>query len=134
MAYALLIVAACLCLLVAHPKNISTGSIYSYQNETQRAEQNGYTIGSSAFSCSSTSQCVRVLITQCDNNNPSQFICINSAYLNKLQHDKERFCNLSSVYVGRCNKLRMHIKLLHRELRQVKFNEENMQETSVFDL
>lgn len=86
MAYALLIVAACLCLLVAHPKNISTGSIYSYQNETQRAEQNGYTIGSSAFSCSSTSQCVRVLITQCDNNNPSQFICINSAYLNKFNN------------------------------------------------
>jgi hypothetical protein len=59
----------------------SANSVYSYQNESQRAAQNGYALNGSTFSCRFGYQCTKVLITRCDNNNPSQFVCINSAYL-----------------------------------------------------
>jgi hypothetical protein len=86
MACALLIVAVCLYALVVHPASAGTNNTYSYQNESQRASQDGYTLSSSAFSCSSALQCVKVLIAQCDNNNPSQFICINSAHLGEFSN------------------------------------------------
>lgn len=55
-------------------------TLYSYSNEISHASAFGIAIGTPQFSCSSGSQCDKLLVSKCDNNLPSQFICINNKY------------------------------------------------------
>ncbi|MCL5440735.1 MAG: hypothetical protein M1448_02540 [Candidatus Marsarchaeota archaeon] len=55
-------------------------TLYSYSNEISHASAFGIGIGASQFSCSSSLQCAKLLLSRCDNNLPSQFICINGKY------------------------------------------------------
>ncbi len=59
----------------------------------------GYNFTQNDFSVSSPSQCVRVLISNCDNNNPSQFLCINGAYKSSYE---QQHADLSFNESGFC--------------------------------
>ncbi len=50
------------------------------QEELNNSANQGFTLNQTVFYSNSSAYCIRELITQCDNNEPSQFICINSAY------------------------------------------------------
>jgi hypothetical protein len=48
--------------------------------ELNNSAQNGFQLNSSQFYSTSSAQCTRESISGCNNNVPSQFICVNSQY------------------------------------------------------
>ena len=52
------------------------------QQELNNSSQDGFSLNQTVFYSTSPSQCSRQQITGCDNNEPSQFICVNSQYAN----------------------------------------------------
>lgn len=48
--------------------------------EISNAKAAGFNVSTGMFSASSASQCTNELISACDNNNPKQHICVNTAY------------------------------------------------------
>jgi hypothetical protein len=88
--------------LYAFPAITAIGTqatVYPYQNETLFASRNGYTLNSSKFQCGYSSQCAKVQVSPCNNNEPSQFICINSAYAGKLANSTSGSASVCPQYL-----------------------------------
>lgn len=64
-----------------------------YSTESRRAVQNGYNVNSSTFSCDTSNQCVKVQVTRCGNNEPSQYICINSGSRQNFENQAQKIRN-----------------------------------------
>jgi hypothetical protein len=93
--YAIVILLSGILLLSSHINTIhdshylalsnSNGSNTTYiavniSQELNNSVNAGYNFTPNDFRSASSAQCLLVLISPCDNNNPSQFVCINSAY------------------------------------------------------
>ncbi len=55
------------------------------QQELNNSAQAGFNIGQSELYSTSASRCSRELISACDNNVPSQFVCVNAQYASQVQ-------------------------------------------------
>jgi hypothetical protein len=65
------------------PPNTTSGNGTVAVNLTQELKNSaasGFTLNESMFHANSSSECSRELISSCDNNVPSQFICVNQRY------------------------------------------------------
>lgn len=64
----------------------NTNSTYIAVNLTQELNNSyaaGFNLTKGDFQSNSSLACVRALIDKCDNNNPSQFVCLNSSAYNQ---------------------------------------------------
>ena len=68
-------------LSVLTPSNNSSGTVaVNLAQELQNSAQAGFNLNESMFYASSLSECSMQQISQCDNNAPNQFICVNQQY------------------------------------------------------
>ena len=58
--------------------------------ELNNSEQAGFNLVQSMFYVNSSSECSKQLISACDNNVPSQFICINGLYSENVSSQYQR--------------------------------------------
>jgi hypothetical protein len=57
-----------------------TVTVNTVAQELEESAGAGFILNSSAFQANSQAECSRILISPCDNNEPSQFICVNQQY------------------------------------------------------
>jgi len=62
------------------------------QQELNNSANDGFSLNQSMFRANSSSQCSRQLISGCDNNVPSQFICVNNSFIDTVSGQR------SSIY------------------------------------
>jgi hypothetical protein len=67
--------------------NYSSSGSYNAVEEQSLAASYGENVPITWFSCTSSSDCTDVLAATCDNNIPSQHICINSKYYGAFESE-----------------------------------------------
>lgn len=68
----------------------SNNTTINVQQELNASASAGFNFTMQTFASSSASDCLLVQITPCNNNNPSQFVCINSAYYQSYLNQTQR--------------------------------------------
>jgi hypothetical protein len=68
------------------------------QQELNSSMQAGFTLNSTAFESSSAQSCSLQQISACNNNEPSQFVCVNSVYAARVRSQYSVLYN-SSAYM-----------------------------------
>lgn len=99
-AIALLIALASSFGATTNASNATSASIaVNLTSELNNSRASGYNFTSNEFAANSPAQCSLSLITRCDNNVPSQFICINIEYNQTYSSQTSKInSNLSSGY------------------------------------
>lgn len=94
-ALAVLVLAALILLSGSHVAAAGSGSnstvvAVNLSSELNNSLAQGFNFTAGDFQSTSTAACVRALITGCDNNNPSQFVCLNSSAYNNAYLPQEQ--------------------------------------------
>ena len=67
------------------------------QQEMNSSAQYGFVLGSGAYASQNASGCSLQLIGGCNNNAPSQFVCVNSAYVGNVSGQYARLYSQQRV-------------------------------------
>lgn len=77
--------------------NQSATLAVNLQEEINDSTAKGFLVNQSEFYSSSASQCSLELIDGCDNNEPSQFICVNQNYSSQISTQRMNIYSSSEV-------------------------------------
>src|SRR5271170_3040364 len=73
--------------LCGAPNQTNATVAVNLEQEMNNTSQNGIILNASVFSSNYPAYCTLIQIGQCNNNEPSQFICVNSQFAGQVESD-----------------------------------------------